>query len=133
MERQPRPAAETDAARTGRLGEEAVADALRRHGFEIVARNWRDGRYELDIVARRREALRFIEVKTRREGSLTAPEEALTPQKRRALRRAVEAFVAASGDRYADHDLHFDLAAVHRDPQGRLRIEWFADAVEFGW
>lgn len=133
MPARPAPSSESEAARTGRLGEEAVADALRRGGFEIVARNWRDGRYELDIVARRGAELHFVEVKTRRTGSLTAPEEALTPRKRRALRRAVETFVAASGDRYADYDLRFDLAAVHRDPEGGLGIEWFADAIEFGW
>lgn len=127
------PAEETAAARTGRLGEEAVAEALRRGGFEIVARNWREGRYELDIVARRADTLHFVEVKTRRTGALTPPEEALTPQKRRALRRAVEAFVAAAGARYDGFELCFDLAAVHRGTDGGLRIEWFADAVEFGW
>ena len=124
---------ETANARTGRLGEEATAEALRRGGFEIVARNWRAGRYELDIVARRADELHFVEVKTRRAGALTPPEEALTPQKRRALRRAVEAFVAASGSRYDGFDLRFDLAAVHRGAEGELRIDWFADAVEYGW
>lgn len=124
---------ETDCARTGRLGEEAAARWLLAAGYELVARNWRAGRYELDLVARRDDGLHFVEVKTRREGALTAPEEALTPQKRQALRRAAEAFLEDSGAQYAACELHFDLAAVHGRANGTLRIEWFPDAIEYGW
>jgi len=67
-------------ADTGRRGEQAAVDYLRRAGFAILERNWRSGRYELDIVARRWDELHFIEVKTRRAGGLTTPEEAITPR-----------------------------------------------------
>ena len=40
-------------AETGRAGERAAAEYLRRAGYEICALNWRSGRYELDIVARK--------------------------------------------------------------------------------
>ena len=40
-------------AETGRMGERAAAEFLRRAGYEICALNWRSGRYELDIVARK--------------------------------------------------------------------------------
>ena len=77
-------------ADTGRRGEQAAVDYLRRAGFAILERNWRSGRYELDIVARRWDELHFIEVKTRRAGGLTTPEEAITPRKFASLRRAAE-------------------------------------------
>ena len=35
----------------GMEGEEAAAEWLRANGYEILFRNWRSGRYELDIVA----------------------------------------------------------------------------------
>lgn len=124
---------ETPEARTGRLGEEAAAAWLERAGFTIVARNWRAGRYELDIVAVRGDELHFVEVKTRRPQALTAPEEALTLPKRRALRRAASAFLAAAGRRFAGCDPRFDLAAVHGSEAGGMEVEWIPDAILFGW
>lgn len=129
----PAPHTETLKARTGRLGEEAAAAWLEQAGCIIAARNWRAGRYELDIVALRGRELRFVEVKTRRLGSLTAPEEALTPPKQRALRRAALAFLAASHGRFDACELHFDLIAVCGSEPRQMTVEWLPDALDFGW
>ena len=56
----------TTTQHTGRLGEETAARWLLDHGFTLLHRNWRQGHYELDIVAARKGTLHFIEVKTRR-------------------------------------------------------------------
>ena len=40
-----------EASEIGRRGEEAAVEYLRREGFRICARNWRNGRYEIDVVA----------------------------------------------------------------------------------
>ena len=93
-------------ADTGRRGEQAAVDYLRRVGFAILERNWRSGRYELDIVARRWDELHFIEVKTRRAGGLTTPEEAIT---------------------------QFDLAAVNLFPNGSLNVRFTERAMECNW
>ncbi len=69
----------------GAAGEELAVGWLRAHGFLIMDRNWRMGRYELDIVAARGERVHFVEVKLRRAGGLTQPEEAMTAAKGRAL------------------------------------------------
>ncbi len=117
-------------AQTGTTGEQAAAEWLRRNGFEICARNWRSGRYELDIVARRWDTLHFVEVKTRRAGGLTPPEAAATPQKFRALRRAAEAYLAQNG---SDLEPQFDLAAVDVMPDGTTEVRLIECAMECNW
>ena len=87
----------TAAAETGRAGERAATEYLRRAGYEICALNWRQGRYELDIVACREGVLHFVEVKTRRSGSLTPPEAAATQRKFRALSRAAACYLRTVG------------------------------------
>jgi putative endonuclease len=83
----------------GAQGEEAAADFLqRRHGFKIVTRNWhspRDRRDELDIVARDGDVLVFVEVKARSARALVPGYYSVTPRKKRALCRAVHAYLAA--------------------------------------
>ena len=78
----------------GGLGErgEAVAEAyLRRAGLHILARNWRCPRGEIDLVARERDVLVFVEVKTRRTDD--RPEDAVDRRKRTRLRRAADAYL----------------------------------------
>lgn len=125
---------ETEKSRTGRLGEEAVTTLLRRNGHRIVARNWRHGHYELDIVSERCGTLHLVEVKTRQVNSLTPPEMALTDQKQRSLRRAASLFLAGAGRRYEGFDLQFDLASVRITPEETIAaIDLIENAIEFGW
>ncbi|MDE5709313.1 MAG: YraN family protein [Alistipes sp.] len=117
-------------AETGRAGERAAAEYLRRAGYEICALNWRQGRYELDIVARKERTIHFVEVKTRRLGSLTTPEQAITPRKFRALRRAAGSYLACTGD---DSEIQFDLAAVEIAPDGTTQVRLIEEAMECNW
>lgn len=105
-------------AETGRMGERAAAEFLRRAGYEICALNWRSGRYELDIVARKGDFVHFVEVKTRRADGLTPPEAAVTPQKFRALTRAALRYMACTGE---EREAQFDLIAVEVMPAERRR------------
>lgn len=83
----------------GARGEQAAADYLQaRHGFSIVTRNWRsprDRRDEIDLVCRDGKVLVFVEVKARAEGALVSGYQAVNERKRRALRRAVHAYLGA--------------------------------------
>ena len=109
----------TAAAETGRAGERAATEYLRRAGYEICALNWRQGRYELDIVACREGVLHFVEVKTRRSGSLTPPEAAATQRKFRALSRAAACYLRTVG---WEGEVQFDLAAAEAAADGSVRL-----------
>ena len=114
---------------TGRRGEEAAEAYLRKAGFGIVARNWRSGRYELDLIACKGDTLHFVEVKSRKAGSLTTPEEALTRGKFDALCIAAQAYLEANP---WDGELQFDLAAVEITSAG-CRVRYIPNAVTPRW
>lgn len=51
--------------RAGRRAEAAAAEFLRRKGYTIISQNWKTRRCEIDIVAKRRNLMFFVEVKYR--------------------------------------------------------------------
>ncbi len=114
----------------GELGERIAADWLRRNGFLIMERNWRFGRYEIDIIASRWDTIHFVEVKTRHAGSLTSPEDAITRDKVCALKKAASAYIA--GHRLA-HELQFDMIAVEIMPDGASNVRYVENAMQYGW
>lgn len=65
----------------GRQGEAAAAKYLQRQGMKIVERNLRTPVGEIDLVARNRHVLAFVEVKTRRSSAFGSPGEAVGPRK----------------------------------------------------
>ena len=79
----------------GATGEQLAADWLVRHGYRLLARNWRSPLGELDIVCEQGEELVFVEVKARHGIRLGAPEEAVTPAKQRRLIRAAGSYLLA--------------------------------------
>lgn len=98
----------------GARGEEAAAEFLRhRHGFKIVARNWRrpgDRRDEIDLVARDGDVLVFVEVKARSADALVPGYFAVDERKKRVLRRAVHAYLSALSE--PPRTFRFDVVEV---------------------
>ena len=79
----------------GRYGEQAAADYLAAHGYELLDRNWRCSTGELDIVAREGAVVVFVEVKTRNGTGFGHPFEAITGTKRARLRQTAAAWLSA--------------------------------------
>ena len=82
-----------DRQHLGAAGERAAADFLRRHGYALLARNYRCPGGEVDVIALERGAVVFVEVKARAD--LERALEAVTPEKRRRLNRAVRVWLSA--------------------------------------
>lgn len=65
----------------GRIGEELVANYLQHKGYIIVKQNFYSKFGEIDIVAENKDEILFVEVKTRKEGSLMAPADVVDKNK----------------------------------------------------
>ena len=80
------------------MAESLAARWLREHrGLRVIVANWRnprDGREELDLVSDVRGALVFVEVKARAAAALVPGYYAIDQRKKRALRRAIKAYLA---------------------------------------
>src|SRR5579862_6099400 len=84
----------TPRARLGRGGESLAATWLGAHGYRVIERNWRCPYGELDLIAQDDTGtLIGVEVKTRRGTAMGAPEEAITPVKRRRLLTTLQLYV----------------------------------------
>ncbi|GAA1715182.1 YraN family protein [Brachybacterium phenoliresistens] len=94
----------------GRLGEDLAADHLARAGWQVIDRNVRVGRGELDIIALEGTTLVFAEVKTRRTLLTGVPQAAVTPEKVRRLRRLAGEYLLHSSPPH--RDLRIDVLAV---------------------
>ena len=74
----------------GRIGEDAAAQYLQRLGMKILQCNVHTPVGEIDLVARQRRTLVFVEVKTRRSSAFGSPAEAVGPRKQRQIIRAAK-------------------------------------------
>lgn len=81
----------------GRRGEDIAADYLRQRGWVVLARNFRAGPRELDLVATRRGVVAFVEVKTRSTTTGGTPLEPIRALKRRAVESAARRWILEHG------------------------------------
>ena len=77
----------------GRLGEELAALMLEEQAYEILFRNYRCRFGEIDIIARKKGILVFIEVKTRCGNGFGEPAEAVTRSKQQKIRQTALYFM----------------------------------------
>ncbi len=94
----------------GKIGENLAANYLQGCGYEILGRNWRSARVELDIIARDKNTLVFCEVKTRRSTSHGYPSEAITALKLEHIRTAALRWLTHNRNGYSG--VRFDVVSV---------------------
>ena len=83
-----------ETGRVGRLGEDLAEEHYIRKGFVTLARNWRWGRAEIDLITGKGDLVVFVEVKTRKNADFGLPERMLTAAQKRRILNAAEAFLA---------------------------------------
>ena len=113
----------------GKKGEELTMLWLLENGYDLQHSNWRNGRYELDVVAIKDDTIHFVEVKTRSINYVTSPQDAITKRKFNALRRAASAYIMLYN---IDLEPQFDLMTVLHD-NGQYVLNYIPNAMYCKW
>ena len=108
----------------GMKGEEIALEYLRKIGYLILERNWRAGHNELDIIARDKDFLVIVEVKSRQNSNFAEPEEAVTRDKQNALIRAANAYIYKKN---INLETRFDIISIIHNAK-ETRINHIKDA-----
>lgn len=94
----------------GELGERIAARYLEQSGWKILAKRFRSGRRDIDLVAQRDDIVAFVEVKARSTEEFGDPVEAVNHRKQRELAKSAQTWIdrhGRSGESY-----RFDVLGV---------------------
>jgi len=108
----------------GKWGEEVAAGHLQKRGMKILERNYRTPLGEIDLIARHKKTLIFVEVKTRRSDLFGAPQEAVGRHKQHQILRAAQWYLQ---NHPTDLQPRFDVIAI-RATGDRPLIDHIPDA-----
>lgn len=111
----------------GASGEQGACDALVRSGIAILERNYRRSTGEIDIIARERQTILFIEVKARSSLRYGRPAEAVNRTKQQRILRTALLYLAENG--LEDVPIRFDVVEVLPTGVNHLRAAF--DATDF--
>ena len=111
----------------GREGEQLAVSHLKRLGYRILCRNYRCSLGEIDIIARHRNVLVFVEVKSRRGESFGSPKLAITSAKQHKLSQVAWHYL----QRYnlTETSARFDVVTIS-DIRGSPHFEVIENAFE---
>lgn len=93
----------------GKQGEQLAVDFLLENGYEIVERNFRFDKAEVDVIAKKKEVLAIIEVKTRSTVDFGNPQDFLKPKQIQRIVKAVDEYVTVNK---LDVEVRFDIIAI---------------------
>ncbi|GAA4833538.1 YraN family protein [Algivirga pacifica] len=108
----------------GKKQEELASQYLEQKGHEIIDKNYRFGRNEIDLITHLNDILIFVEVKSRKSAIYGYPESSVTKRKQKGIQRAADAYLQQSD--YQGR-VRFDIIAII-DTGKSVAIEHFEDA-----
>ena len=114
----------------GKKGEEVALRYLKKKGYRIIEQNYVCKMGEMDIIAKEKDTLVFIEVKTRRSMDFGPPQLAVTPFKQRQMSKVALCFLKEK--KLENVKARFDVVAILLTPRGE-EIELIRDAFDLNW
>jgi putative endonuclease len=114
----------------GKKGEEVALRFLKKRGYRIIEKNYVCKMGEMDIIAKEKDTLVFVEVKTRTSTIFGPPQLAVNPTKQMQLSKVALSYLKAK--QLEDVKARFDVVAILLGPKGE-EIELIKDAFELQW
>ena len=111
----------------GKKGEELALRFLKKKGYQIIEKNYACKMGEMDIIAKEKDTLAFIEVKTRTSTTFGPPQLAVNSTKQRQLSKVALNFLKEK--QLEDVKARFDVVAILFGPKVE-KIELIKDAFE---
>ncbi len=112
----------------GILGEKLARDFLKKQGYRILESNYRCPQGEIDIIARQKDTLAFIEVRTKTSLEFGSPEESITKTKKERMKATAAHYQQTHSN--LPQLWRIDVVAVELNQKGKLsRIELIENAV----
>jgi len=108
----------------GDKGEEVAKCYLEGLGYKILDTNWRQQKFEIDIIAIEEKEIVFVEVKTRSTTYFGPPEEAVTSKKQQHLINGADFYIQ---ENEIDLECRFDVVSVILN-EGNENVEHFENA-----
>jgi len=99
----------------GKKGEKLAVDFLLDKGYNIVERNYRFDKAEVDIIAQKNQTLAIVEVKTRSTSDFGDPQDFLKPKQIQRIVKAVDEYVLVNN---LDVEIRFDIIAIVKENKG---------------
>jgi len=108
----------------GKKGEQLAVGFLLKNNYEIIERNYRFDKAEVDIIARIKDTLAIIEVKTRSSTEYGNPQDFVKPKQIQRLVKAVDEYVNVND---LDVEVRFDIIAIVKE-NNNFNIEHLENA-----
>ncbi|MBO5394580.1 MAG: YraN family protein [Clostridia bacterium] len=95
---------------SGMYGESAACKYLEKHKYKILEKNYKTQIGEIDLIARQKKALVFVEVKRRTTLAFGRPSEAVNVQKQAKIRRVAEEYLIRN--KLLGCEIRFDVIEI---------------------
>ncbi len=116
--------------KVGRFGEELARKYLVKHGYKIIASNIQTSHKEIDIIAKLKDLLVFVEVKTRTSNKYGEADEGMSSKKTRNLKYAIKRYLGNSNNKIYYRDIRADLISVDIDKNKKTaKIKHYKDII----
>ncbi len=111
---------------TGKIGEDISVRYLEQNGYTIIERNFECNQGEIDIIAKDKEEIVFIEVKTRSSALYGLPKEAVDKTKKKHIYRSAEYYVYAK--RLENEPIRIDVIEIYKK-HGMFKLHHIKQAI----